>query len=274
MSHRYPTLIALVLLLAAPLAGAETLIVPAAANADGVNNTRWRTDLQVKAFGDEPATFTLELLATGADNTAPEAVTHTVAAGTSLRIGDVLASEYGHDGTGALRLTVVDGRLAAASRTYNTSTDGTYGQAVPAVAASDAIMFGDDADLIQLSRSPDPSVGFRTNLGLVNLIGSPLRVEIDLFTAAGASLGSVARTLQPFEHRQLNDVFRMAGIHDVGDGYAVVRTTTEAGRFIAYASVVDNGSGDAVFLLARADGDTDPSAARRLVVFEALMRPG
>jgi hypothetical protein len=254
-------------------AAAQVLYVPAVANVEGANQTRWRTDLQLMAAGDEPAAVTLELLESRRDNGSPAAVEVAVAAGESRRLTDLIASEFGVTGTGALRITATSGRILAASRTYNDDPAGTYGQTVPAAPEAAAIDFGDSATLIQLSRSPDPASGFRTNLGMLNLIGGNVTVTVELFRADGSALGTLSAELRPFEHRQLNDVFALAGAVDVGDGFAVVRTTTEEGRFLAYASVVDNGSGDAVFLLAGADDEPVPDGPR-LVVFEALTRLG
>jgi hypothetical protein len=145
---------------------------------------------------------------------------------------------------------------------------------VPAVPDAEAVVHGRDATLILLSRSPDPASGYRTNLGLVNLAPAATRVEIELHTANGTLLDTLSRSLKPYEHRQLNDVFGSVGADDVPDGFAVVRTTSQQGRFLAYASVVDNGSGDAVFLLAQDEPVGQLPAAPRLVVFESFLRPG
>jgi hypothetical protein len=248
--------------------------VPAAANVEGANQTRWRTDLQLKAVGDEPATVTLELLESRRDNSSPAAVEVTVAAGESLRLPNLVDREFGVTGTGALRLTATSGRFLAASRTYNDDPAGTYGQTVPAVPEAAAIGLGESATLIQLSRSPDPASGYRTNLGLVNLTDGPVTAVVELYRADGGALGALTADLKPYEHRQLNDVFGLAGAVEVGDGFAVVRTTTqEGGRVLAYASVIDNGSGDAVFMLAGADDEPAP-AGPRLVVLEAFTRTG
>jgi len=254
-------------------ASAQTLYIPAAANAEGVNQTQWRTDLQVKAMGGAPASFSVELLESRQDNGEPQTVEHTIDANQSLRLNNLLDSEFGFSGTAALRVTASEGGILVNSRTYNDDPAGTYGQTVPAVAESGGISFGDIATLIQLSRSPDPSTGFRANIGFVNLVDAQSTIEIDFFAADGTPLGSLSRTLKPFEHRQLNDIFNLVGADDVEDGYATVRTTTEDGRFIAYASVVDNGSGDAVFILPLND-DTISPVLDRLVVFESFMRPG
>jgi hypothetical protein len=98
-------------------------------------------------------------------------------------------------------------------------------------------------------------------------------VDVELFAADGSSLGTVSRNLRAFEHKQVNDVFHAAGADDVADGYAVVRTTTAGGRFICYASVVDNGSGDAVFIPGATEVDPLPPQPR-LAVLESFLRPG
>jgi len=252
---------------------AQTLVLPAAANAVGANQTNWRTDLQIKAPETQTATFTIELLESGQNNTDPGTIEGVISAGESLRFDNVLETEFGFVGTSALRVTATEGRILATSRTYNDDPTGTYGQTVPAVAVEDGFGYGSEATLILLSRSPDPSAGFRTNIGFVNLVGTQTRMEIDLFAADGTELGTVTRNLKPFDYRQVNDVFHAAGADDVPDGYAVVRTTSENGRFIAYASVVDNGSGDPVFLLGEAES-TAVAALDRLVVFESFLRPG
>ena len=254
-------------------ASAQILYIPAAANAEGVNETRWRTDLELKAEGGEAATFTVVLLESGQNNSDPLSLDGTIGPEQCVRLANVLETGFAFTGTGALRITVTNGRILATSRTFNDDPNGTYGQTVPAVAESEAISFGSHVTLIQLSRSSDPEAGFRTNIGAVNVVDRTVRVEIELFLADGSFLGTISGNLRPFEYRQFNDVFEKVGADDVGDGYAVVRTTTEDGRFIAYASVVDNGSGDPVFLLGAPDDPTGPMQ-ERLVVFEGFMRPG
>lgn len=270
--HRWILSVAAALTVAVA-ASAQTLYIPASANAEGVNQTRWKTDLQLKAKGEAAATVTIELLESREENSDPVAVEHTVGAGESLRLADLLETEFSFTGTAALRLSATSGEILATSRTFNDAPAGTYGQTVPAVADGDGIGFGTMSNLIQLSRSPDPSAGFRTNIGYVNLVESRTVVELDLYSADSAYLGTLSHNLKAYEHRQLNDVFSLAGADDVADGYAVARTTSEEGRFIAYASVVDNGSGDAVFILGQAEVPAPP-VVERLVVFESFLRPG
>ncbi len=63
-------------------------------------------------------------------------------------------------------------------------------------------------------------------------------------------MGIVNRTLEPFEYEQLNRVFERVTDDDVDDGYAVLTTSTPGGAFFAYASVVDNLTGDPVAISA------------------------
>jgi hypothetical protein len=262
----------LICTVAAVSAHGEVFYLVASANVEGANQTVWRTDLQLKAQGTDDAVVTIELLATGADNSDPPSIQVNIDAGHSVRLGNLLETHFGFEGTAAIRLTVDHGEIAATSRTFNTAADGTYGQTVPAVTDDEALEYGLEGTLIQLARSNDPSTGFRTNLGLVNLSSESVRIEIDLFEANGTPAGSLDRTLKPFEHRQLNDVFRSTGAMDIDDGFAVVRTTTRGGRFLAYASVVDNGSGDAVLLLSHRSSPAELPEQQRLVVFETFTR--
>lgn len=252
---------------------AQTLVVPASANAEGANNTRWRTDLQVKAQGEDGASFTVELLKSRKANTDPLIVDFSVAAGESLGLVNFIETGFEYTGTAALRITPTDGHILATSRTYNDAPSGTYGQTVPAVNEDNAISFGDEAALIQLSRSPDPTTGFRTNIGFVSLSDQRIEVAIDLYLADGTDLGDLVYQLKAFEYRQINDVFAAAGATDVADGYAMVRTTSEDESFIAYASVVDNGSGDAVFVLGQTEIAVTP-VQDRFVVLESFLRDG
>ena len=64
-------------------------------------------------------------------------------------------------------------------------------------------------------------------------------------------LGTRTYTLRAYESIQRTDVLAELGTSDVSDAYAVLRTTTSGGRFLAYASVVDNRSGDPIYIPAR-----------------------
>ena len=244
----------------APVAETRTtLYIGAAAHVGGVADTDWRSDCEVLCVGPEGCVFTVEALMHGQDNSDPASREYTLPAGDALRLSDVLLTEFGRDGKAALRLRPSAGAIVATNRTYNLLAEGnalglpagsTFGQYIPAVRGTDAIGFDEEGRLIQLSHT-NSGGGFRTNLGLVNVSESSISVTIDLYAGDGEALGTISRNLAPFEYRQVANVFGAVTDSDVPAGYAVVRTTTEGGRFLAQASVVDNATGDPVFVPAQ-----------------------
>ena len=244
---------------AAPVAHAqESLYLGAAAHVPGAAGTNWRTDCELLCIGADDCTVTIESLVHGLDNSVPHARTFEVPAGTARRIEDIIATEFERDGKAALRVTPTAGTILATNRTYNLLGAGndldlpagaTFGQSIPAVRSRDAIAFGQQARLVQLAHGE--AAGFRTNVGLVNLVARTTVVTIDLHASDGTLLGTVNRTLKPFEYRQVGGIFGLVPSDDVEAGHAVVRTTTEDARFLAQASIVDNATGDPIFVPAR-----------------------
>ncbi|HHQ47325.1 MAG TPA: hypothetical protein ENK19_00380, partial [Acidobacteria bacterium] len=240
-------MLALLTLAAFPL-GAQTVYVPAAAHVSGYGGTLWRTDVEIKACAGSAAQVELEALIRDRKNSDPPSRTVSVAEGHAVRLEDVLASTFGLTGAAAIRVTTVSGCALVTSRTYNDTADGTYGQYVPAVPELDAFSHGETAEVIQLGQSADNGSGYRSALGLLNVTGMDVSLDVELFSATGASLGSIDQVLEPFELVQLDRVFRRVTEQEIPDGYALISTGTVGGRFLAYASVVDNGSGDAIFI--------------------------
>lgn len=239
----------------APTGPARPIYVAAAAHVAGAAGTNWRTDLEIHNWSDQRASYTIELLEHGKNNSSPEMRSFALAPGRSARFADVLDTVFAFEGGAALRITTQQGRLLVTSRTYNLLRAGnptglpagaTFGQYIPGLSEDRAIGFGEEGRLVQLTHSADDSTGSRTNLVLVNAGSTRIDVVVDLYRANGSVVGTVNRSLAPFEYRQLNRVFASVTGSSVGDGYAVVRTTTEGGGFFALASVVDNLTGDPV----------------------------
>jgi hypothetical protein len=220
---------------AAPVAHAqESLYLGAAAHVPGAAGTNWRTDCELLCIGADDCTVTIESLVHGLDNSVPHARTFEVPA------GHCPADRRHHrDGvrTGRQGRAAGDahrGAILATNRTYNLLGAGndldlpagaTFGQSIPAVRSRDAIAFGQQARLVQLAHGE--AAGFRTNVGLVNLVARTTVVTIDLHASDGTLLGTVNRTLKPFEYRQVGGIFGLVTSDDVVAGHAVVRTTTE-----------------------------------------------
>ncbi len=227
------------------------IYVPGAAALGGVGGTNWKTDLEVHNPGHTRAEYTLALLRRDQENISPATRSFALDGGRSARYEDVLRSVFGFTGAATLRISPTSGSVVATARTFNDQAQGTYGQFTAGVPHTRVFTALQEARLVHLSRSADPGRGFRTNLGLVNTTGSTISLEVKLFAAGGTLLGTRTYSLRAYESIQRNDVFNEVGAGDVDDGFATVRCTTEGGRFLAFASVIDNRSGDPIYVPAR-----------------------
>ncbi len=225
-----------------------SLAIATSANLEGLNNTRWTTDLELHNQGTTASSVRVELLRRDQANPSPEGVSVSLDPGESLRLANPLQGLFSFSGAAALRITPSGGEVAASSRTYNTAASGTFGQFIPGTPLDSAVQAGQQARLVQLSRSADRSTGFRTNLGFVNLADVVAEVLVRLYRGNGSLLGQTSVTLGGWEHRQLTDVFGLVTGGDVDGGYAVLTTSSPGARFVAYASVVDNRSGDPIYI--------------------------
>jgi hypothetical protein len=237
-----------------PVPSGDSLYVPAAAHASGLAGTNWKTDLEVHNPGTTQARFTLELLRKDLDNSSPQTVSFTLDGGTSRRFGDVLFDPgvgLGYSGAATLKVTPWIGSVMVTSRTYNDQALGTSGQFVPGQPDEATIARRHEARLIGLSQSMSPAIGYRTNLGLVNATDTAIWIEVKLYKADGTYLGTLTYFLPPYGFNQLGGIFKLVTDQDVTDGYAVLRATTSSGAFFAYASVIDNRSGDPIYIPAR-----------------------
>jgi hypothetical protein len=233
--------------IAASTVGDTHLMIPVAVRAAGSNGTEWYTDLVLYNPGAEAVAARIDLVGGGGcdpDTTANMLVNP----GTSLRSTDVLGQLLATSGQGALRLTMENGGPAATSRTYNDTGNGSFGQQVAAVSLWSGFDSWQAVRLIQLAHSTDPSLGFRTNIGLINLAEENLDIEVDLYRSDGNMLGSRRLHLSPCGQRQVNNIFQQLTDDDLSGAFAVVTTSTPDGRYFAYASVIDNFSGDAYYV--------------------------
>jgi hypothetical protein len=245
-------------------AGAADFYIPAAAHAAGAGSTFWQTDVMLQASSSGGTCFTIELLKTGQENVEPQRYepAECLAQGTAVLIEDILLEGFGFTGSGALRVIAEDDAMIT-SRTYNISDRGTFGQFVQAIAGDQEFGPSHTVFLNGLRGSLDRATGFRSNLGLLNVSDESLELVVRLFDHSGVEWRSFAADLEPYEHRQFNRVHRDGdfppGITTVF-GFATVEVVSGAGGFLAYASVVDNRTGDGIYIPGRLEGvATTPS---------------
>ncbi len=219
------------------------LWVAASAHATGYGTSLFATDLEFANSSLTPATVTIDMLRRNQDNSDPATAQVTVPAGESMKVADVIDTLFDYFGTAALRLSIDGSGLFATSRTFDMASDGTYGQFIPGVTSAAATEFGDTAAVIGI-RTDD---GFRTNIGLVNLTGDFVRVHIEFYDGSGTLLGTQQHELEPFTFIQNPAEYGT----DLRGAFALLTTSSEDGSFLAYASIVDNGSNDPTYVPAK-----------------------
>lgn len=238
-------------------------VLPAAAHTPGVNGTMWMSDVAIQNFQSTPLTVELALIESGegnSDNVFPVA---TAAASTSVTIpanGSVLLRDILKDHRGLASVTGAiligsDRPFAVTSRTYSMTPDGnTIGQTVPPARDFIENSIGDTNLATAVAYIPGliDNARFRSNLGAVignaSSTGS-LIVTVTVRDAAGVVAGTRTINVAPgnFTHLQFN-ARSIIGTRMFDIGSAEFRITEGNGAVVPYASVIDNGTADAVFI--------------------------
>jgi len=216
----------------------RSYLVAGAAHTPGTGDTEWRTKLALLNVGDQ----TVEATASFISGEDPMEVTGEVLPGQLRAWDDTLAELFGitESATGSIRVDT-DGPLVVTTRTYSQSDEGTVGQFLPGLTESQAMITGDVGALSQLASNS----GFRTNIGFINFSEQNCHVLYTLYDANGDQIGDpTERNILPSAWKQDNDVFGAAGAGDLDNAYAIVEVTRPNCTVWAYASVIDNLTGD------------------------------
>lgn len=234
----------------ATAAFAKNMYIPVAGVTPGSNGTFWRTDVRIfNPSSDEAIGVTLHFLPQGMDGTNIPGRVFRLAPRETLVLDNAVATLAPHFATavGAIRIDSDDGRsfeFIASSRTYTGTGDatrpGTYGQFVPALGIADATR---NATILHIAARPD----VRTNLGVMNPGLEPVTVRFTLLGIDGQPfLESVPLVVQPRSMQQwaMTDAFLFGGVY-AENGTVLVEATAPV---FAWGSVVDNQSGDAIFV--------------------------
>ncbi len=225
---------------------AGTVVIPGVAHADGVG-TQWRSDVRIANPSNRPVSYLLTYVSTQNDTNAEvKETTFAIDPGNTAALEDVVRTWFGTSGTGMLEIRPLEGtfKVVATSRTYNTTEGGTLGQFVPAIAYG---RFASRSSA-SISRLHLPQVAqselYRTNVGLVEGSGSDVNTLVRFLGTDGNTLLEVPVLVRGGEHRQLNSLLHANGIN-APDARVEVSITGGSGKVTGYASVIDNGSGDA-----------------------------
>ncbi len=220
-----------------------------ASNAGGSGDSFFITTTDILNNGPMTASIRLQLLPRNTDNSAAlESALFTLEPGQVRRFDNVLAEAFGENGQniagGAAVLSDSD-ELIVMTRTFNQVEDGSIGAALAGVGNSELVQAGERVTIVFLTENDS----FRSNLGLINGVNTPITLQWELFDANGNSLGLDSKVLNPYDVTQINRVMRP--FRPIEAGYAEVWTDTAGGAFTTYGSILDEGTSDPTLVIPR-----------------------
>ncbi len=223
-------------------------VMPGVADLDN-GFANWQTDMRV--FNAGSADVEATLLFYSQNGGAPKTATFTIPAGQVRQFDRTLATVFntGNDG-GAVHITTpTTSRLVTTARTYNQTTGaGTYGQFISAVTPGEAA--GTDTRPLQLLQVEE-STRFRSNVGLAEVTGNPVTIEIAVVPPDAKFTAVTQLTLAPNEFRQLGSLLRSLGLEDTHNARVTVSAIEGSGRVAAYVSVIDLQTNDPTYVPAQ-----------------------
>jgi hypothetical protein len=240
---------------------ANALVIPVVTHVQGSAGP-FLSDVRLTNASPASIKYLISMTPTETDATKFNKTTEvTVESQQTIALNDVVKNFFGYGATsnpadfgfGALEirpLNTSSTQTYASSRTYASTTAGTFGQFIAAVPFMKFASRGTglpipgaptgDAAVMSLQQIAQ-SAKFRTNLGLVEGAGQPASGRIRVLDDAGTLLKELPFALQPGEHRQMNRFLEtQAGISNLEDGRIEVIVDSDTGAVTAYASVLDN----------------------------------
>jgi len=226
-------------------ASANRYVLPGVADINtGIAN--WRTDMRVFNGGSTAQNATLTFFRHDASPLTQNIV---INAGEIRTLDSIVAATFGLTGAGgAVHVsTPTSSNLIVSGRTYNATANGTYGQFIPAVTASDSI--GNSDRPLQILQVED-SVRYRTNVGLAEVTGKPAGVDVTVNLPDSKVTPVFHLDLNANDFQQFNP-FQALGLENIYNARISIRVTGGDGKVTAYGSVVDMLTNDPTYVPAQ-----------------------
>ncbi len=205
-----------------------------ATHAEGSGGSQWRTDVGVVNRENSPANFEFYLYTSSGILKG----TASVSANGSAIYPDIV-NQLKYTGSGSMEVRS-DKNFVLTSRTFNQTSNGTFGQFLDGYTTAQGLKSGEEAYLGQLTENSS----FRTNIAFTNTGTTSADLTVYLYNSSGTLLTSYNVSLIPREYKQELQPFKnKAGQTNMASGYAKVKVNYGSG-IIGYASVVDNKTGD------------------------------
>lgn len=235
----------------------EDFVVGAAVSLAGANETQWETDFRFYNPCGEPLDVRIEYQPEGTNNTSAQLVFRQFElAGDETRlftnIVEAIPGLAGDELSGSVRIESSSDsgcKVLSVSRTFNNTPYGSLGLFVPALPVKRNA--ADFLDLTGLIHDSD----YRTNLRLVSYENEDVWVPITLFDHNGNQIGdSRSALVRGNSTKQLNAIAPWLGVDGDISPFSV-RADVTGVDVQAFATVVDNLTGDSVLYLSSFTGE-------------------
>lgn len=257
-TSRYIFIALLLVVVSLPLAAQinDTYVIPASANAAGNFGTRWLTQFSVfNPQLDYPLAVSVTFLPTGGGLGIER--TFTVPANGTVLSDNILDDLFDiKNGSGALLVAtfaednprvpnnVLSRSFLVTTNTYNNVKSGTYGQTIPGVWAGLQDFKSDGISAVAHGIRNVSHLGWRTNVGGVNLGRSNVTLRINVYNAAGTTvIKDATLDLPPLGHRQASLPVEVDG----GSVEFFVDDPSHTAVVFPYSSTIDDLSGDPAY---------------------------
>jgi hypothetical protein len=251
--------------LIAPLSASNEVFLPVVGSAQGANGTNFQTDISIfnnsaQGLTTASANTFVQFFPTGTTNSSTSVTAQSVTAlsipprgTTTLR--DVTTSLFNGSisGIGAMRI-LSGSSVFANARIYNNqiaSGRGTFGQFEPGMTRSQALQQGVLVGVGNVTANASLANGqsFRTNIGFFNPNDTSTTVAAEIRDTNGAVIGTQRITLGPWMHEQIPLTGTSGLFNNINGDTGTSSVFFLSGNPIfAYASIIDNVSGDASFV--------------------------
>lgn len=215
-------------------------LIPVVGAVNGANDIRWKTDVELTNVSNVEATVAISL------PTAPDQpmIVLTLAPRGSQRFTDIVGEAFAMESALSPLLVQTAGRRSVGIRAA------AYGVRGAEVFTPEpiAVSYSDTYYPIRMMQGLSFSDAFRTNIGLANLGETAAQVVLALQRVPGRNLAVTRLNIPPntLWHQSVQVLFPMI---TGGDDFSVV-VETYARNTYAYASVIDNATNEARFVMA------------------------
>jgi PKD repeat protein len=219
----------------------------------GLNDSNWRTDLWLHNPTEDMLAGQVEFVVGDNPNDVYGFNWPTLAPHQSDQYLDIVSDQLGLEEVyGYIVLTGADGGPApqVSARTYDRDlAGGTYGLNIHTFGGADLLRFGEIAYIPGISNSDDLSVGYRTNVGVLNTdLEEWAALSFTMYDVDGTPVGSpYEMTIAPGKLKQF-DIFKKFGLGNVTASASLEIEITSGGGVAVYATEIDNRSQDSIFI--------------------------